>query len=218
MTPSAALHHRKHPETAAVGYNPAQDNQHVIPYPPARCIAPDLPQEGSTMPTATPSEPVTPRLSRRHLLAGTGGTAASAMVGPAHARDASPVATTIDPAAFRALCQAITGSESLDDAGLEQLLDLFLEDDEMTTGLHELLKLDIGPNFDLLQLDFPLLVVTTNILQFWYLGSFRNQPLKNRDQRAGRLLSYQALPYFTAPAVCKTFGYWATDPNLPNRS
>jgi hypothetical protein len=160
---------------------------------------------------------VTPRLTRRHLIAGTSGAAASVIAGSTIAQDASPVASTVDPAAFRTLCQAITGYDNLDDAGLEQLLGLFLEDEDMTTGLHELLKVDIGPDFDPIRLDFSLTVVTTNILQFWYLGSFRNQPLENRDERAPRLISYQALPYVTAPAVCKAFGYWATDPNLPDR-
>lgn len=165
----------------------------------------------------TPQDLATSRLSRRHLLAGTGGVAASALAGGVHAQDASPVAAAIDPADFRALCQAITGFDTLDDAGLEQLLGLFLADEEMTTGLQELLKLEIGPDFNPLQLDFPLVVVVNNILQFWFVGSFRNESLENRDQRSPRLLSYQSLPYITAPALCKAFGYWATDPNLPDR-
>lgn len=159
---------------------------------------------------------VSPRLTRRHLIAGSSA-AASVLAGPALAQDASPVAAAVDPAAFRALCQAIAGYDKLDDAGLEQLLGLFLEDEEMTAGLHDLLKLDIGPDFNPLEHGYPVIVVATNILQFWYLGSFRNEPLDNREERAPRLVSYQALPYVTAPAVCKAFGYWATDPNLPNR-
>ncbi len=161
--------------------------------------------------------PVSPHLTRRHLIAGAGAAATSVMVGPALAQDASPVASGVDPAAFRALCQSITGFATLDDAGLEQLLDLFLADEETTASLQELLTMEIDPDFNPLQLDFPLVVVVNNILQFWFLGSFRNEALENRDQRSPRLLAYQSLPYITAPALCKAFGYWATDPNLPNR-
>jgi hypothetical protein len=155
-----------------------------------------------------------PRLTRRHLLAGSGAVVASAgLAGGALGQEASPVA--IDLEAFRVTCAVVTGVDDpalLDDAGLEQLLGLFLEDEEMTSALQQLLATDLeSPDFDFRAIDFSLLVVVTNILQFWHLGNFRNAPLENRAERYPGLVSWSALPYVTNQTVCKGFGYWSLE-------
>jgi len=153
------------------------------------------------------------RLSRR-AFAGTAAAGAALAVIPTLAQEASPSAA-IDFEAFRQVNLAVTGADDLDDEGLRQLLDLFLADEEMTAALATLMdEVAAGTELDLRSLDFSLVVVTTNIKQFWYLGNFRNEPLPNRPQRIGRLVTYAALPYFTVPTICKAFGYWATDPGL----
>jgi len=151
--------------------------------------------------------------SRRALVAGATLAAAGLEHHPLAARQATPVAADLE--AFRGLNLAVTGADDLDDEGLQQLLDLFLADEGLSEALETLLvDHATASEFDVTTLDFSLVVVVTNILQFWYLGTFRNEPLPNRPERVARLTSYQALPYFTAPAVCKAFGYWATDPGL----
>jgi hypothetical protein len=152
------------------------------------------------------------------LLAGSGAAVAGTVLAPSgfaqFAQEGTPV--TVDPAAFRALCVPVTGSEELDDDGLAQLRDLFLADEEMAARLTEVLAMGSGP-LDMRDLPFPALVIVTNILQFWYLGHFRNEPLENRAERLAGLVSYNSLPYVTVPAVCKEFGYWAIDPGIPDR-
>lgn len=158
-------------------------------------------------------KPTNATLSRRTLVAGSAVGAVALGSGVAGAQPASPVAINLD--AFRQLNLTVTGADSLDDDGLQQLLDLFLADEGMTGALETLLaEQAANADFDVRTADFSLVVVVTNILQFWYLGTFRNEPLPNRPQRVARLTSYAALPYFTAPAVCKAFGYWTTDPGL----
>ena len=168
--------------------------------------------------SASPPEPTlrphaTPTVSRRTLVAGTALGAVGIGTLRVEAQEATPVA--LDLEAFRQLNLAVTGADPLDNDGLQQLLDLFLADADMTEALGTLLtEHATTTEFNINTLDFSLVVITTNILQFWYLGTFRNEPLPNRPERVARLTSYQALPYVTAPAVCKAFGYWATAPDL----
>jgi hypothetical protein len=158
---------------------------------------------------------MTRRLTRRGLLAGSGAAMAGTVLSPSgFAREATPAA--VDSTAFRALCMAVTGSEELDDDGLAQLRGLFLADEELAARLAEVLAMGSGP-LDMRELPFPALVIVTNILQFWYLGHFKNEPLENRAERLAGLVSYESLPYVTIPAVCKEFGYWAVDPDIPDR-
>jgi len=164
-------------------------------------------------PTHDPSAATT--LSRRTLMVGTAAGGIALGLPEVAAQPATPQA--VDLEAFRQLNLAITGAGAadLDDDGLQQLLDLFLADEGMTEALTTLLaEHATTTEFDVNSLDFSLVVVVTNILQYWYLGTFRNEPLPNRPERVARLTSYRALPYFTAPAICKAFGYWATDPGL----
>lgn len=158
-----------------------------------------------------------PRVSRRHLLAGTGGAIATgALAGSVTAQPAATPGSGDALEDFRALCEQVTGISPIDDdAGLTQLVHLMAADDQFAAGIQELLALE-GAAFDPYALSMPGLVTVTNILQFWYLGNFMNEPLANRDERFAGLLSWQALPYVTNQTVCKGLGYWATDPGLPN--
>jgi len=182
-------------------------------------------QRQPPQPSSVPeTEATARRLSRRRLIAGSGVTVAAGALGvpgPATLAQAgasaaaSPVAG-VSPDTFRTICQAITGADDLDDAGLEQLLGLFEADAEMAVALRELAAAGAGNGgIDTRDLPFPTLVIVTNILQFWYLGNFRNEPLANRADRFPRLVSFRALPYVTTPTVCKAFGSWATEVDLP---
>jgi hypothetical protein len=159
-----------------------------------------------------------PRVTRRRLLAGTGATiAAGTLAGSVSAQPATPRSGgTLDE--FRALCERVTGLAPIDDdAGLTQLLDLMADDEQFAVGIEELQALGEEP-LDTRTLSMPALVTATNILQFWYLGSFRNEPVANRDERFAGLLSWRTLPYVTNQTVCKGLGYWATEPDFNSGS
>ena len=160
-----------------------------------------------------------PRVSRRHLLAGTGGAiAAGALAGSVTAQPAATPGSGVDVEEFRSLCEQVTGLAPIDDdAGLTQLLDLMATDDQFAEGLAELRALE-GAAFDPFDLSMPGLVTVTNILQFWYLGNFKNDPVANRDERFPGLLAWRALPYVTNQTVCKGVGSWAMEPELPSGS
>jgi hypothetical protein len=161
--------------------------------------------------------PALPGLSRRLLLGGSGAAVATAtLAGTGLAQGATPGPASpvaVDPAAFRELCAALTGASEFDAAGLEQLQGLIEADEQLAEGLQELLAMG-DVEFDMRDITFPALGTVFNIVQFWYLGNFQNAPLENRAERIGTFVSWQALPYVTTPAVCKAFGYWATDPGL----
>ncbi len=156
-------------------------------------------------------------LSRRGLVSVSAGTVgAISFTRPSSAQEASPAAS-VDIEAFRSLCQVVVGVEDLADDSLEQLLGLMLDDGESAAGLEELL----GAGEDDVIEGFPSpagFTARTNILQFWYLGEFNGAPIDNRADRFAGLISYEALPYSTIPAVCKRHGYWAEELGLPDRS
>ncbi len=157
------------------------------------------------------------RLTRRALVTGSGAAvAATAMSSALGAQEATPAGLDLD--AFRALCEWVTGIDPIsDDAGLVELLALMGEDEQFRDGLADLATMDRNEALDARGLGFPAVVAMTGILQYWYLGNFRNEPLANRDERFPQLLSWQALPYATHQTVCKGFGYWETELELPDR-
>lgn len=169
----------------------------------------------------------TSQISRRHLIAGSAATVAStslvrpvlgqqATPGASASTAASPDTNTVDLEAFRTLCQTVVGVESLPDEPLKQLLELIRNDEKTAAGLQELLTADpeaavTGGRYD------PAGLAVTNIVEFSYLGNFYGKPVENRAELFSSLISYQTLPYVTTPAVCKNFGYWAEEIDLPER-
>lgn len=173
-----------------------------------------------------------PRLSRRHLVTGSGATlAATALAGPALGQEeASPVPPSVEtveaspvasPVAdvnvdvFRVICLAATGVTDLSDESVTQLLDLVVADGPSATGLQEMLA--AGGGLDLANLSGDATAAVTNIVEFFYLGNFNGAPVENRADLFPGLVSFQTLPYVTIPAVCKAYGYWATELDLPER-
>lgn len=183
------------------------------------------------------SEPATdrrsPRLSRRRLVAGSGATlAATAFAGPTLAQEeASPVSPSVatveatpeaTPVAevsldvFRDICFTATGVTELPDEPLLQLLGLIQADEPSAAGLQEMLA--AGASLDLANLSGDATTTVTNIAEFWYLGNFNGAPVENRADLFPGLVSFQTLPYVTIPAICKAYGYWATEVDLPERT
>lgn len=161
------------------------------------------------------------RLTRRRLIAGSGAAAALAPLA-ALGQEASPVASpAASPVAdvnidvFRAICFAAAGVAELPDEPLAQLRDLILADPPSAAGLGAMLAASGGLDFNALPEGAD--VAVTNILEFWYLGNFNGEPVENRADLFTGLVSFQTLPYVTIPAVCKAYGYWAMEVDLPER-
>lgn len=160
----------------------------------------------------------TSRITRRGLLVGSAVTAtATALAHPATAQDATPAADgDVDLGAFRSLCESLVGVDDLPDEPLEELLALLTADPWSAEGVLELIAHADGEN-DSAPVSLEASAATENILQYWYLGEFNNEPLENRAERFGGLISHQVLPYSTIQAVCRDYGYWAEDVDLPDR-
>ncbi len=172
-----------------------------------------------------------PRLSRRHLVAGSGASlAAAALAPPALGQEASPVSPSVatveaTPAAspvadvnldvFRVICLTAAGVAELPEEPLQQLLGLIQADEPSATGLQEMLA--AGGSLDLANLSGDATTTVTNIVEFWYLGNFNGAPIENRADLFPGLVSFQTLPYVTIPAICKAYGYWAMEVDLPER-
>ena len=50
------------------------------------------------------------------------------------------------------------------------------------------------------------------ILRFWYLGTWDDQPVTDRAGFWFGLSAWQAVEYTYAPSVCRAFGIWAEPP------
>jgi len=176
-----------------------------------------------------------PRLSRRHLVAGSGASlAAAALAPPALGQEASPVSPSVatgeatpeaspvaSPVAdvnvdvFRVICFTAAGVAELPDEPLRQLLGLIQADGPSAAGLQEMLA--AGGSLDFANLSGDATTTVTNIVEFWYLGNFNGAPVENRADLFPGLVSFQTLPYVTIPAICKAYGYWAMELDLPAR-
>jgi hypothetical protein len=173
------------------------------------------------------------RLSRRHLIAGSGAAVAATALGGAAlgqeeaspvppdvaTAEASPVGSPVaevDPTVFRVICQAATGVTDLDDDAVTQLLGLIEADGPSAAGLGAMLA--AGGGLDLGAPPEGAEAALANIVEFFYLGQFNGAPVENRADLFPGLVSFQTLPYVTVPAICKAYGYWATEVDLPERA
>ncbi len=181
----------------------------------------------------TAPDAVLPRLTRRHLVTGSGATlAATALATPAvlGQEEASPVppdvataeaSSVASPVAdvnvdvFRVICFAATGVAELPDESVTQLLALIEADQASAAGLQEMLA--AGGALDFANLSEDATTAVTNIVGFFYLGNFNGAPVENRADLFPGLVSFQTLPYVTIPAICKAYGYWAIELDLPER-
>lgn len=162
------------------------------------------------------------RLSRRSLIAGTAAAAAtSGLYGTSLAQVSTPatLATPIpaaDVETFATFTKLVVGVDDLPQNMLDQSYQLITGTTDGENALQQLL--DAGNSVNLDKLPDPQQAVVNNMLEYWYLGNFNGNPVENREEIFANLLSYGALPYITVRAVCKGFGYWAKDFNLPDRS
>jgi hypothetical protein len=159
-----------------------------------------------------------PSLTRRQLVAATALTGASALAFPsltaASTPVASPVAVTIDQDRLMALSDRLSGGARLNAAAAGDLAELLAAEPDIEASLAELEAVaDFTP--ETLAATSPgAQSVAANILQFWFLGRYADQPVTNRADYFFSLASWQTLPYATQQSLCKSFGYWAVEIDL----
>jgi hypothetical protein len=157
-------------------------------------------------------------LTRRRLVATTALTGAAALMAPsvtaASTPVASPVTATIDPDRLMALSGRLTGGATLNTAAAGDLASLLAVEPGIAEHLAELEAVtDFTPE-SLAATSPGAQTVAANILQFWFLGRYADQPVANRADFFFSLASWQTLPYATQQSLCKSFGYWAVEIDL----
>lgn len=159
-----------------------------------------------------------PALTRRRFVGATASAlaaspalaAAQATPGPG-TQDATPAATLkVDLDALYAVSQILVGTGNLNEDYTETLGLLLSADEARVEGFREL-RGNANPTSEesLEAMSGNARTVVTDILSFWYLGHFDGQPVENRAEIVMGLPVWTTLPYFTQPALCKSFGYWA---------
>jgi hypothetical protein len=143
---------------------------------------------------------------------------AATPVGPAP-EDASPV-PGVPIAQFMDLSLALVGGGRLDEQRGEQLLDLIAADPQRREALGTLLAIRAGDAADepiatpVATLSAAERDLVEQILRFWYLGTYDDQPVTDRAGFWFGLSAWQAVGYTYAPSVCRAFGLWAQPPQV----
>jgi Membrane bound FAD containing D-sorbitol dehydrogenase len=187
---------------------------------PALIVTPDHGRDASAQSTAgTPAagestiyRPATPVGSPQPEPTGP----AEETVGPPLG-EASPVPLVpID--SFMDLSLALVGGGRLDPQRGSQLLALIAPDRERRTALDELLAIRAG-GAAAIPIATPVATLSPDarelveqILRFWYLGTWDDQPVTDRAAAWFGLSAWQAVEYTYAPSVCRAFGIWADPP------
>lgn len=134
---------------------------------------------------------------------------------------ASPV-PGVPIASFMDLSQALVGGGTLDPARGGQLLALIADGSARRTALDELLAIRLG-GLAATPVATPVALLSDGardlvgqILRFWYLGTYGDQPVTDRADFWFSLSSWQAVEYTFATSICKAYGGWAQPP--PGRS
>jgi Membrane bound FAD containing D-sorbitol dehydrogenase len=145
---------------------------------------------------------------------------AETTIGPAPG-DASPV-PGVPIESFMDLSLALVGGGKLDPQRGSQLLALIAADPERRRALDDLLAIRVGGEAatpiatPVATLSRDARVLVEQILRFWYLGTWDDQPVTDRAGFWFGLSAWQAVEYTYAPSVCRAFGIWADPP--PGRS
>jgi hypothetical protein len=145
---------------------------------------------------------------------------AETTVGPAPG-EASPV-PGVPIGSFMDLSAALVGGGRLDPQRGSQLLALIAPDPERRRALDGLLAIRAGGEAAV-PIATPVATLSADarelveqILRFWYLGTWDDQPVTDRAGFWFGLSAWQAVEYTYAPSVCRAFGIWAEAPPEPS--
>ncbi|MDF3038270.1 MAG: Membrane bound containing D-sorbitol dehydrogenase [Thermomicrobiales bacterium] len=130
--------------------------------------------------------------------------------------DASPV-PGVPIAAFMDLSLALVGGGRLDEDRGAQLLVLIAADADRRAALDGLLAIRAGAAATPIATPVAALsdaqrTLVEQILRFWYLGTYDDQPVTDRAGFWFGLSAWQAVQYTYATSVCRAFGIWAQPP------
>lgn len=141
---------------------------------------------------------------------------AETTVGPALG-EASPV-PGVPIESFMDLSAALVGGGRLDPQRGNQLLALIAPDSARRRALDDLLAIRAG-GAAATPIATPVATLSDDarelveqILRFWYLGTWDEQPVTDRAGFWFGLSAWQAVEYTYAPSVCRAFGIWAKPP------
>jgi hypothetical protein len=168
-------------------------------------------------------------LTRRRLLVGLGTSALAAglptaATDPVAAQEATPVASPVDQTRLNGLIdlsRTLCGGGNFDSGRATTLLGLLDGDTDLEQGLDELLAAPpVDPATATTPPAAPTAVPSSQaqtamqaILLFWYVDTFKGDPVADRSTAYYGLTSWQSM--YTPPfAVCKVFGGWANPPSL----
>ena len=141
---------------------------------------------------------------------------AETTVGPVPG-DASPV-PGVPIESFIDLSTALVGGGKLDPQRGSQLLALIAPDSARRRALDDLLAIRAGGAAatpiatPVAALSGDARELVEQILRFWYLGTWDDQPVTDRAGFWFGLSAWQAVEYTYAPSVCRAFGIWAEPP------
>jgi hypothetical protein len=163
----------------------------------------------------SPSNIAPLNITRRRAIQGFGAAAIAVTQGAlggdaAFAQSPSPVAA-VDSGKLLELSQTLVGGGNLDEGLVEMLGQIVAADPGSSGAVDELLAMDPISAESLAAGRPEAQLLATNILQFWYLGNWNNEPIENRASVFFQLPVWQTLPYSTQPTLCKAHGYWATE-------
>src|SRR5699024_715143 len=118
----------------------------------------------------------------------------------------------IDEDALYTLSQKLVGGGDLARSRVSQLATLLASQPALKSGAAELIQLK-DPTSAHAQngLSANGHGACTNILTYWYEGTFDGQPVEQRSSVFFGLPAWGTVDYFTQPTMCKGFGYWAQD-------
>lgn len=159
----------------------------------------------------------TDTLNRRTLIAGAVATGAVVAGQKSTLAQGSPVAspaTGIDADRLMALSIDLCGGAELDENGAEGLLLLLDSEPDIVPAFEELEAVsEITPE-SIGATSAEAQRLSTNILQYWFIGQYDGEPVENRADLFFSLACWQPLPYATQASSCKSFGYWAVEIEL----
>jgi hypothetical protein len=120
-------------------------------------------------------------------------------------------------AAFMDLSLALVGGGRLDEDRGAQLLVLIAADADRRAALDGLLAIRAGAAATPIATPVAALsdaqrTLVEQILRFWYLGTYDDQPVTDRAGFWFGLSAWQAVQYTYATSVCRAFGIWAQPP------
>ena len=156
-------------------------------------------------------------VNRRTVVTSAVATGAAASVWRPVAGEGTPEGTQVsdvDIARLMALSERLAGGASLKETAAGGLLTLLQAEPDVAPAFEELEAISEITDEAVAGASTEAQRLSTNILQYWFLGRYDGNPVENRADIFFNFASWQALPYSTQQSTCKSFGYWAVEIEL----